>query len=338
MSWFQTLQHITSIIDKNYSNDILALKLKSKNIDFETLVKTGSQQLIIPAIYLNLEYKNLLKYLPEDLVAYLKEITRLNEVRNIEILKETQFISTLFKKHNINHVFLKGAALLASGYYNSIAERMVGDIDLLVDKNQLLDAELLLKEKGYENYHSDIEYKHLNHRHLPRLISPNKIGAIEIHRNLLEFGENKDFNSFDVLKDRELVNKVYIGSRKNLLLHNIYNFQINSKGYYYNNFNLRNAYDCNLLINDKIKLPLDKYTKDFLNKFNLFFKNSKTTKSSFRVRRYVFKQKNPLFSKYNSLFLKYSKHTKTFTKIYYMFVTNPSFRKDYLKKEKLQIP
>ncbi len=327
----KTLKIISSILNDDFDKDLLIESLPS--INYEELVITGSTHLMIPAIYCKLKSRNLLELLPNDLVSYLKEIADLNYHRNQTILDEIYFISNLLKKENIQHVFLKGAALLASNCFDEINERMIGDIDILVAEEQLLEVEIILKNNNYKHTQSNFEYKHYNHRHLPRLVAKDKIAAIEIHKNLLRKGEDKKFNSKDVLKNKVLVNGVHIGSLKDLLHHNIYSQQINNRSYYFNSFSLKSAYDHQAL-NLKNKIPVDcnKYTKDYLHKFNLFFNESQEKKNNFRTYRYLLKLKNSYLSYLSYHLLNFFRLLIKFIQRVHLFVVNPSYRNDLLKK------
>ena len=106
-------------------------------IFWDRLVQYGSSQFILPAIYGALKRKKLDDHAPIDLVSYLQEITDLNLKRNTAILKQINFLYKLFNTHQIDHVFLKGAAMLITSPYDAINERMVGDIDILVSKKDL---------------------------------------------------------------------------------------------------------------------------------------------------------------------------------------------------------
>ena len=68
------------------------------------------------------------------MINYLKEISNINYERNVQILKQIDFNSTFQKKNKINHVFLKGSALIISNEYQALNDRMIGDIDILVEK------------------------------------------------------------------------------------------------------------------------------------------------------------------------------------------------------------
>ena len=51
-------------------------------------------------------------------------------------------------EHNIKHIFLKGTALLLSNVFEDIGERMIGDIDFII---QHKDEEKIKKVLKYNN-------------------------------------------------------------------------------------------------------------------------------------------------------------------------------------------
>ena len=67
---------------------------------------------------------------------YIKKIYELNLERNNILIKEINEISDLLNKENINHVYIKGASLIISNDYDVKSERMIGDIDILVNEKQ----------------------------------------------------------------------------------------------------------------------------------------------------------------------------------------------------------
>jgi len=104
----------------------LRKQLSCETMDWEWFVKASSQLGVKTSSYCRLEQKNLLDLLPDDLNTYLSEITKINRERNKALLQQVKEISNLFNTNNINHVFIKGCALLASGYFKDYAERLIG--------------------------------------------------------------------------------------------------------------------------------------------------------------------------------------------------------------------
>ena len=57
-------------------------QLKSTSIDWDAVVNVSTAHYVFPAFYCNLKRANFLKYLPADLIDYMKYITNLNRDRN----------------------------------------------------------------------------------------------------------------------------------------------------------------------------------------------------------------------------------------------------------------
>ena len=68
--------------------------LKSQIIDWDLFVKISTSQLVLPALYCNYIRNHLLKFLPDDLVVYMQEITSLNRDRNLQIIEQINELNT----------------------------------------------------------------------------------------------------------------------------------------------------------------------------------------------------------------------------------------------------
>jgi hypothetical protein len=241
-----TYRHIADILSFESSNSKLELLLNDPSFNWDVIVVEGSKHLVLPAIYCRLKAKHLLHLLPEGLETYLEQITSINRNRNTSILKQVHFIAQLLKEHHIDHVFLKGAALLASGCYEDNAERMVGDIDILVSKDQLTTAFNLIKRNGYPKTFG-FAYETIGFRHLDRLIAPNELAAIELHDELLiqKYGDIIDIKK--VIRSKRYVDHIAIPSSYYLGLHQILAWQLNDKGGFYHTVHFKTCYDSIIL-------------------------------------------------------------------------------------------
>lgn len=305
-------QDIADIICDKPNGESLKLKIETDQFDWKKIVPLASSHLVIPLLYCKLKEKDLLDSLPKDLLSYLEEITNQNRERNKTILKEVKDISLLLNTHKIDHVFLKGAALLASGIYKDIGERMIGDIDILVHPNQLIDAQNLLLNHGYSEIETTFGSKFFEHKHLARLIPVTKLIAIEIHRKLLHRPIKNQLEPLKILRTKRLVNSIAIPNNKVLLNHTVLNFEINDYGYYYKYMGLRNSYDA-LILMDKLTtevisvLVANKYIGSFFEKASCYFilKESVHIKRLFQFRKKIFllKQKNKIIAKLTYVFL-----------------------------------
>ena len=223
-----------------FDKEINLVSFPAKNNDkfWESFVKIGSSHYVIPALYYKLKQRDYLKLLNDELVSYLHEIYNQNLKRNLELFKEVKEISNILKQNNINHVFLKGAALISTLYQDYLGIRMVGDIDIFISNDQILYTQELLKKNGYKNL---TKYDGLKGRHLPRLINNSKIFAVELHDCLVN--KNSSLSDHDTLLKRKIIEEVNILEWEDLLYHCILNFQINDHGSLRANYSFRTLLD-----------------------------------------------------------------------------------------------
>ena len=174
-----------SLEDKN--RDEIELILKTTEVDWDAVVKVSTSHYVFPAIYCNFKRADFLKYLPADLIEYMKHITDLNRDRNTQIIGQAQELNSLLLANNIKPIFLKGAGNLLARLYDDIAERMVGDIDFIVNKNHTSSTKIILSDSGYKTN----RIMPPSDRHESTLINENYIAAVEVHKELLIENCNK---------------------------------------------------------------------------------------------------------------------------------------------------
>jgi len=298
-------------------------QLKSKSIDWDTVVKVSTSHYVFPALYCNLKRVDFLKYLPQELVSYMQHITDINRERNKQIIAQAKELNSLLLDNNITPIFLKGTGNLLAGIYDDIAERMVGDIDFIFSKEDYSKAIAILRDFGYSGVYEH-KYDCPTNRHYRRLQKENNIAAVEIHQDFLSKNIKNytiEFNYSFVEKDTQIINGVSVLSYANKLNLSIIANQINDHGFYYKTMALRNAYDIFLLskktnakaaVNtlDKLRHPLNcflaacyevfysvdslEYNKtkkavSYLSVFNSQFIKRKTTKIRHkRIKIYLF--------------------------------------------------
>ena len=89
---FFIAQCLTLSLD--YKNKQFILKsLKSKELDWDLIIKLSTKHYVLPALYCNLKRIGFLKYIDNDLVSYMKHLTDLNKERNSKIILEVQEIN-----------------------------------------------------------------------------------------------------------------------------------------------------------------------------------------------------------------------------------------------------
>ena len=240
-----TYQYIADILSFSVPNTVLEDTLDDA-FDWDAVVEVGSSHLVLPAIYCRLKSKALLPKLPAELEDYLEEITAINRNRNKSLMVQIHRLSELLEAHGIDHVFLKGAALLAMQCYEDNAERMVGDIDILIASSQLEKAFNVLLNNGYERG-MGYAYQTIGFRHLDRLVSKDALAAVELHGALFNSEHRHDMDNTAVLKGKQKISGIAIPSKTDLAKHQILSYQIIDHGHYYKSLNLKIVYDSMML-------------------------------------------------------------------------------------------
>ena len=248
------------------------------NINFEKLITLTSGHLMLPALFFNIQKKKAAYLFPEDFIDYIKNIFAINKARNEILLDEAKELSELLVEHNIKHIFLKGTALLLSNVFEDIGERMIGDIDFIV---QGKDEEKIKKVLKYNNNCKSQKlnlWRLFKPTHLPRLVRENKTIALEAHLELLESRHRWIFNS-KVLRNNfnEELKTIMTPSTSFLFDHCVYALQIRDKGFYIPYHGHRSIYDiykldCKSSLTTK-NVKKDIYVKHFfmtIAKFNIF--------------------------------------------------------------------
>lgn len=232
---------IGRILSHNYDDALLSNEIHNFS-SWDDLVKISSEQLLLPSIFWSLKKKELLGILPKDLRSFLAEIHDINFNRNASISKQLNSIAELFKVNNINYVLLKGAAFITFLPDSDKGLRMIGDIDILVQPDQLDDAVGLMKRDGYQTG-ATFNYEVKNFRHAPRLISPDNIAAVEIHTSIVNPGKSDVLSSKDIFDQKEEFEGLQLPSKDHLIISTILSSQVNSHGRYYYSLHLKYIYD-----------------------------------------------------------------------------------------------
>jgi hypothetical protein len=236
--------------------------ISSGSVVWESVVWVSTSQLIFPSLYLQLKRAGLLADLPGDLVEYMDEFTSLNRERNRQIVLQSQRISELLNGVDIEPIFLKGTANVLSNLYEDLAERMIGDIDLLINENEIPKALEVLQNNNYY-VPAKFEKKIVrNHRHYPVLVKDGEIAALEVHRWVVVNPYQKifSFNLINNEKKRLAIPEIaYELSDSHKIIHNLMVVQMNDGGFWRGRIYLRQMYDLFLL--SKIVDPVKTLTE-----------------------------------------------------------------------------
>lgn len=232
--------------------------IRSGSVAWEKVVWISTAHLVFPALFVQLKRSELISELPADLVAYMEEFTDANRERNHQIINQALEIVSILNNEGISPVFLKGTAHLLEGLYHDPAERMVGDIDLLVQENELEKAANILIGCGYEPLAGFSTEHAIINRHYPRLTNNERIAAVEIHHQLFPFPFHNLLSGHEIQKGSrklDIIGNAFVPSDGHQILHNIYSAQINDSNNFKAKFQLSQLY--NLLCLSEKCSPLE---------------------------------------------------------------------------------
>jgi hypothetical protein len=148
-------------------------------VRWEAVVRLASEHLVTPTLYRALADQDLLPALPTEVSSYLEAVHELNGVRNRQIAAQLQELVALLNVAGIEPVLLKGVAYLQGNLYRDPAARVIGDIDLLVAREELPAAVAALTAEGYRAA-GPADPGGSQHHHVP-LARPDDIAAVELH-------------------------------------------------------------------------------------------------------------------------------------------------------------
>jgi hypothetical protein len=247
------------------------------DVNFENLIKLASNHLMLPALFFNINKKNLSHLFPEAFIECIKNIYSINKARNKILLKEAKELSELLYKNNINHIFLKGTALLLSNVFEDIGERMIGDIDFIIQHKDEQRVEKVLEINNDDKSHTINLFSVFKPTHLARRVNKNKTIAIEPHLELLEFRNRWIFNSKELINDfKNKTKTIKTPSKIFLIDHCILGAQIRNSGFINSSYDHRSIYDV-------YKLNCEKSLIFKKNKKDIFIKHFFLTIYKFKI-------------------------------------------------------
>jgi len=162
-------------------------KILQKPVNWELFLHLVVHHRVCPLVYKIIKQLND-PAVPPSVVSRLRHIYQENVIQAISLAGETVRLSQCFESHGIRVLVLKGAPL-ALRLYGDIAGRPSRDIDILVDPEQIMAAQEVLRQEGYC---SELE---LTTRQLQILYRPDNLShfvyehsekaiILELHREL----------------------------------------------------------------------------------------------------------------------------------------------------------
>ena len=140
---------------------------------------------VAPLLYARLKTPTLQSSVPTAVLQSHKGDFLWSQARNMKVFARLREVFAVFRDHRIDVIALKGAAL-AELVYPQIGLRTMGDIDLLVRKDDLARVEAIIEDMGFranESYRSK-EWYHTQHHHLVPYESGDRILKLDVHHDI----------------------------------------------------------------------------------------------------------------------------------------------------------
>ena len=215
-------------------------------VNWPLLVVLASHHLVTPALAPRLG-KAVGAPLDCELQQYFGVLRALNRERNQRIRIQLRDLVAALNTAGIVPILLKGTAHLTLGLYEDDADRVIGDIDLLVAEEERAAALALLGELGYSSYDDDVDHAHMHH-YAP-VAREDSEAWVELHKLASPYRRALPTPVL-IQRARRVsseIGAVAVPSPDDLLVHNIVHSQRHKRGFWSAEFSLRDAFDLVLL-------------------------------------------------------------------------------------------
>lgn len=253
---YYLVSHLLALnLKPELAHEIRSALPKEKN-DWQRFVVLGSRHLVLSSIYLSIQRNGLIDLFPEDLINDLQYIHQLNSRRNQSIINQAIEVRDELRSKGIECVFMKGTGNIFDGLYEDLGERMVYDIDILVEEDMMLEAVEVLLSVGYKSQKKFNPKAFPSTMHYPILLREDHVAGVEIHRLPVQYQYLKTFNTksvFDLKRDASLHKGFWVMDDSHKVIHNFMHSQLMHSGHYHGDVSLRSLYDL-LLLSRKVEV------------------------------------------------------------------------------------
>lgn len=215
----------------------LPARVMRGGLSWTALVAAANDALVTPALHVALGG---CAAVPEDVRAYLGELHARNVRRNRRLRQQATELVAVLNRRGITPLLLKGAAMLFEDGNPFTNGRMIADLDVAVERDQLGDAVAALAALGYTRLPAAVAPHGAGD-----FVCPGQPGAVDLHVELLTAPQ---LLALETALTRSLVREVdgirfrvldSTDSVLHLLLHDL----VQDYGYYDGRLNLRHLYD-----------------------------------------------------------------------------------------------
>ncbi|QBP42000.1 nucleotidyltransferase domain-containing protein [Paenisporosarcina antarctica] len=197
---------LTIMNTKNDDSDLRVTNELVTEVDWELFIQLAIHHRLYPLIYTKLIQMKEQIWIPQKIVQLLGDEYKKNTFNMLRLSGEMEQVSKLFMENQIKLIYLKGP-VIATDIYGDISLRTSKDLDILITKTDLIRADELLLNSGYERegkLNTFVGWTWQNHH--VSYFHPQKRIQIEIHWRLHPFPNIE--HSFNELWERKRVSKL----------------------------------------------------------------------------------------------------------------------------------
>lgn len=209
---------------------LAATELPANEAEWQNVLRLSGTHLVTPLLRWAAREQGLISMLPTDVREYLDAVCALNLHRNRQCEDQLIHLAQALNSIDVRPVLLKGAAALVSGLYPTWAERIIGDIDVLIPAQRLPDILDRLGIAGYQPVAQEgklpkAEDLMRQHHHYPPLQSPNWPAVIELHVHPVHLPATRLLSAAEVCREAKPVpwhgGELWLPSPTHFLMHNV---------------------------------------------------------------------------------------------------------------------
>lgn len=193
-------------------------------VEWDLLIRQGRQANLLGSLKELLEERSLLAAVPAQPRNHLLSAAAIATRQHSSIRWEVSCISQAFADSGINFILLKGAAYVMSGVAAAHG-RTFSDVDLLVEKSRIEDAECALMLHGWQgSHHGEYDQKYYRKwmHEIPPMAHVRRGTTIDLHHTILPETARISINTAALLKNPLQLNgyaNVFVLGPADMVLH-----------------------------------------------------------------------------------------------------------------------
>ncbi len=224
--------------------------LSDEMVDWEKFTALADRNLILQALYPKMERLGLQSFVPPELMEHLRLLHDMNAERNRMVIAQSERITTVLNRAGIQPVFMKGVGHILEGLYPDAGERILHDIDILVEPDLFDRSVEVLQHFGYRGRHTYDPDIHGRSKHYPILFKNGEPAFLEVHNMPVGRRYGHLLTAADVFAEKVPLKSLpgsFVMSDRQKIRHNFIHSQLEHFGHYYARIFMRNLYDLLLL-------------------------------------------------------------------------------------------